>query len=238
MKFRTLLALALLGGMPALVFAQEYPEPPSPPSAPAVPVTPVPRVPATPKAPRVAVPAVPAPPAMAATMVMPPEPPAVLQTPKAPPAPVTPAAPAVPAVMPAPAVAPRPMGQMINVRIDVTLSDSKGVPKVLTMTVADGENGMNRTTSAISAGQNMGEFSFNADAAPTVIGNKIRLRLTADAAVPIEADSATPNRSSRLGLRQSQTVILNDGDSVEIARAADPVSDRTFTLSVKVKIQR
>jgi len=56
--------------------------------------------------------------------------------------------------------------------------------------------------------------------------------------VPIESESATPNRSSKLGLRQSQTVILNDGDSVEIARAADPVSDRAFVLSVKVKIQR
>jgi len=127
---------------------------------------------------------------------------------------------------------------MINVRIDVTLTDSKGSPKVLTMTVADGESGMNRTTSSISSGSNMGEFWFNADAAPTVVGSKIRLRLTADAVVPIDTESATPNRASKLSLRQSQTVILNDGDSVEIARAADPVSDRAFTLSVKVKIQR
>jgi hypothetical protein len=127
---------------------------------------------------------------------------------------------------------------MLNVRIDVTLTDSKGTPKVLTMTIADGESGMNRTTSAITTGNNMGDFSFNADASPSVVGNKIRLRLTADATVPIESESATPNRSNKLGLRQSQTVILNDGDSVEIARAADPVSDRAFVLSVKVKIQR
>ncbi len=175
-----------------------------------------------------------------------PEPPApvvapVPQAPKAAPAPapVPPAAPvAAPAAAPAPPAPPRPMGQMINVRIDVTLTDSKGAPKILTMTVADGESGMNRTTSAITSGVNMGEFSFNADAAPTVIGNKIRLRLTADAVVPIEAESAIPNRSSKLGLRQSQTVILNDGDSVEIARAADPISDRAFALSVKVRIQR
>jgi hypothetical protein len=83
-----------------------------------------------------------------------------------------------------------------------------------------------------------GDFSFNADAVPTVIGNRIRLRLTADALVPIDPESATPNRANKLGLRQSQTVILSDGDSVEIARAADPVSDRAFVLSAKVKIQR
>lgn len=165
----------------------------------------------------------------------------VLAQPPAPEAPKPPAAPkaatAPPSLLTAPA-APHPLGQMLNVRIDVTLSDSKGAPKVLTMTVADGASGMNRTTSSISSGSNMGEFSFNADAIPTVVGNKIRLRLTADAVVPIDVESTTPNRANKLGLRQSQTVILNDGDSVEIARAADPVSDRSFVLSVKVKIQR
>jgi hypothetical protein len=123
---------------------------------------------------------------------------------------------------------------MINVRIDVTLSDSLGKAKTLTMTVADGESGMNRTTTGGTT-----EYSFNADAAPTVVGNKIRLRLIADAVVPIAgAEGEKGDKGARLGLRQSQTVILNDGDSVEIARAADPVSDRAFVLSVKVKIQR
>jgi hypothetical protein len=120
---------------------------------------------------------------------------------------------------------------MINVRIDVTLADSKGAAKVLTMTVADGESGMNRTANAGSM-----RYSFNADARPTVVGSKIRLQLTADAEVPVEGEKG--DKGGTLGLRQSQTVILNDGDSVEIARAADPVSDRTFVLSVKVKIQR
>ena len=235
MKSRTLLVLSLVSALPALAFAQEYPEPLAVPAAPVLPEAPAaPRAPSSPRAPLAAVMALPA---AAASVTSPPEPPMLPQAPKAPPAPA-PAVPAAPAVMPVPAVAPRPMGQMINVRIDVTLSDSKGTPKVLTMTVADGESGMNRTASSVTAGPNMGDFSFNADASPTVVGSKIRLRLTAEATVPIEAESATPSRSNRLGLRQSQTVILNDGDSVEIARAADPVSDRAFTLSVKVRIQR
>jgi hypothetical protein len=127
------------------------------------------------------------------------------------------------------------MGQMINVRIDVTLTDSKGAPKTLTMTVADGESGMNRTTSVLPVGQSGGDYSFNADARPTVVGNKIRLGLTADAVVPVESEKAN---GGRLALRQSQTLILSDGQSVEIARAADPVSDRAFVLSVKATIQR
>ncbi len=233
MNARAFLALSLLSVSPSLLLAQPYPEPPTPAVAPA---------PNAPQAPRAALAATPAPapaPAIAAAIEAPPLPPTaeMPQTPKVAPAPA-PAAPPVPAAAPAAPGPPRPLGQMINVRIDVTLTDSKGAPKVLTMTVADGESGMNRTTSAITSGTNMGDFSFNADAMPMVVGNRIRLRLTADAVVPIDAESATPNRANKLGLRQSQTVILNDGDSVEIARAADPVSDRAFTLSVKVKIQR
>lgn len=220
MKTRTLLFAVLLSASPALVLGQT--PPPEPPDVPTAPATL-----ATPKAPRAArVATVPEAP-MAPETEVPPQPP----TPEAP-------KPARAAQAPAPPAPPRPMGQMINVRIDVTLSDSKGASKVLTMTVADGESGMNRTTSAITSGSNVGDFSFNADAAPTVVGNKIRLRLTADATVPIDAGNPTPNRANKLGLRQSQTVILNDGDSVEIARAADPISERTFALSVKVTIQR
>ena len=214
MKVHALLILGISIAAPSLLFAQTYPEPVEPATAAAAPA------PRAPKAPRAALP--PAPPA--------PEP---LQAPA--PRPAAAPAPATPMVAPMPPAAPRPPRQMINVRIDVTLSDSKGTPKTLTMTVADGESGMNRTTSSLQAG---GDYSFNADARPSVIGNKVRLGLTADAVVPVENDKAFPANGGRLGLRQSQTLILNDGESVEIARAADPVSDRVFALSVKVTIQR
>ena len=220
MKPRTLLTLALVSTMPSLVLAQGLP---APSDAAMAQVAPAPKAA---KAPRAAL----APAPMTSAVEVPPTPPApeVLQVPPVPkiaPAPVAPAAPPAP---------PRPMGQMINVRIDVTLSDSLGKPRTLTMTVADGESGMNRTANVGPA-----DYSFNADAAPTVVGNKIRLRLTADAVVPlVGGEGEKGEKGARLGLRQSQTVILNDGDSVEIARAADPVSDRVFVLSVKVKIQR
>ena len=206
MKLHSLLMLGLLAPTPSTLLAQSFPETPEPPVA---------RAPRAPRAPLAA--AVPSAPSL----------PAEAQAPAAPPAPK--AAPAMAATI-APPAPPRPVGQMINVRIDVVLADSKGASKTLTMTVADGESGMNRTT---TAGER--DFSFNADASPTVVGSKIRLRLTADAVVPTDAEAKVGNR---LALRQSQTVILNDGDSVEIARAADPVSDRSFVLTVKATIQR
>jgi hypothetical protein len=227
MKAHVLLTLGLSIAAPSLLFAQTYPEPVEPA------IAAVPRSPRTPGAPRAALAPVPA---LAAARTVPAAPPAPepLQAPVPKPA-AAPAPLATPAVAPMPPAPPRPPGQMINVRIDVTLSDSKGTPKTLTMTVADGESGMNRTTSALPVGQPGGDYSFNADAGPTVVGNKIRLRLTADAVVPVENEKAN---GGRLGLRQSQTLILSDGQSVEIARAADPVSDRAFVLTVKATIQR
>ena len=230
MKPRTLLIFALLSAMPSRVLAQGLP---APSNADTAQVAPAPKAA---KAPRAAL----APAPMTSAVEVPPTPPApellqVPPVPKIPPVLPTPAL--APAAAPAPPAPPRPMGQMINVRIDVTLSDSLGKPRTLTMTVADGESGMNRTANVGPA-----DYSFNADAAPTVVGNKIRLRLTADAVVPLVGGEGEKGekgeKGARLGLRQSQTVILNDGDSVEIARAADPVSDRAFVLSVKVKIQR
>jgi outer membrane biosynthesis protein TonB len=224
MKSRSLLTLGLLSLLPAAVFAQTPPEPPEPltpqvPAAPAKPARPVTQT----AAPAPALPAVPP------------------QSPKPAPAPAPPAAPVAPALAVAPV--PRPLGQLLNVQVEVTLSDSKGTPKTVVLTVADGEMGQNRTSSGVllAASQlapagTYKNFTFNADARPNVAGNKIRLSLTAEAEVP--AIDAKAGSAANINLRQSQTLILNDGDSVEIARASDPVSDRTFVLSVKVKIQR
>lgn len=211
MKLRTLVTVGLLSASPSLLLAQSQ-------------VGPLPAVaPQAPPAPTAA--------GVPRTGVAPA--PAMAEAPQAPPTPK-----AAPAIAPAP---PRPVGQMVNVRIDVTLSDSKGAPKTLTMTVADGESAMNRTTAAaIPTGQAAYvDYSFNADASPTIVGNRIRLRLTADAVVLIEGEKPpATGPGPKLALRQSQVLVLNDGDAVEIARSADPVSDRVFTLSVKATIQR
>jgi hypothetical protein len=252
MKLRTLLSIGLLGLTPSLVLAQVEPVP----QAPVVAKAPRPARAATtviapttakaPRAPRPAtvamvgpqavdmalgvmeVPAAPAPP-LEPFMAQPPTPPAA---PKAP----TAVAPAAPPTPPAP---PRHVGQMLNVQIEVTLSDTKGTPKTVVLTVADGEMGQNRTNSDSNAGTGTSyqSFSFNADARPTIVGNKIRLYLSAETKIPASPD-AKAGGAANINLRQQQTLVLNDGDSVEIARASDPVSDRHFSLSVKVKIQR
>ena len=227
MNARTLLSLGLLAMTPALLAAQTAPEPPMPAVAPAPSTPSIARAPRVPSASRPAV-AVAAEPAVPAPEAVPQ--PAAPPKPAAAPAPVSPVAPAM-AIAP-----PKPVGQLLNVQIEVTLADSKGTPKTVLLTVADGELGQNRTGSNVLLAPNAYKnFSFNADARPSISGSKVRLYLSAEAEVPsLDAKGSAAN----ITLRQSQTLILNDGDSVEIARAADPVSDRAFVLSVKVKIQR
>ncbi|MBX7185144.1 MAG: hypothetical protein K1Y01_08390 [Vicinamibacteria bacterium] len=230
MNTRALLTLGLLSLTASTLCAQAVSEFPLPVTAPA------PRAPKAPKAPKAA--SVPTPPLPASAGILDvPDTPSILEVPQAPTAPK--AAPA-PATAPAPAVAPlppRPPAQLLNVQIEVTLSDSKGAPKTVVLTVADGEMGQNRTNSSVQVGSRYENYSFNADGKPSISGNKIRLYLSAEANVPASPD-ANAGTSGQITLRQSQTLILNDGDSVEIARATDPVTARAFSLSVKVKIQR
>ncbi len=225
MNSKSFLTLTLFSVAPSLLFAQ--PQPPAEPTAPVAPAGVI--RPARPSiAPLLASPATP----VAQSEL--------LETPQAPQAPkVAPAAPSA-STAPAPPAPPRPVGQMLNVQIEVTLSDTKGTPKTVVLTVADGELGQNRTNSDINVatvGTSYLTFTFNADARPTIVGNKIRLYLSAEANIPASPE-AKAGAAANIALRQQQTLILNDGDSVEIARASDPVSDRNFILSVKVKIQR
>ena len=228
MKLRTLLFLGLSMVMPAGLRAQSVAD-----TSPA-PAVQAPRRPVAARAARaVTLPALPATPVMSEAEQ--PVPPVAA----APPPPAVAPRPSAPGVAPAPPSPPKPVGQMLNVQIEVTLTDSKAAPKTVVLTVADGEMGQNRTVSYVGEARNS-SYSFNADGRPTVTGSKIRLYLSAEATVPpaLDASGKVLPSSQQISLRQSQTLILNDGDSVEIARAADPVSDRVFTLSVKVKIQR
>jgi hypothetical protein len=252
MKLRTLLSIGLLGLTPSLVFAQAEPVPQAPAVAKAprpARVAPMAIPPTTAKAPRAPRPAtvamvVPQAVDMAlGVMEVPLAPPAPLEpsmaqhpTPPAPPKAPTAVTPAAATAPPTPPAPPRPIGQMLNVQIEVTLTDSKGLPKTVMLTVADGETGQNRTTTYVAGANNGANFAFNADARPTISGNRIRLSLTAEASVPGSARGTDGVSAPALSLRQSQTLILTDGSSAEIAKASDPVTDRNFVLSVKATI--
>ena len=165
------------------------------------------------------------------------------RTQPAPPAPAAPpAAPAPSAKAAAPAPPAKP-GQLVNMKIDFTIADQAGArpgdKRTVSLIVADGENGQVR--SEPDSIQGMGSYQLNVDARPRLVGNKIRLGFTLQYSAPIPGEDEKPTGRSgsmvrRTNLRESLSLILEDGKSLVVAQSAEPNTDRTVTLEVKATI--
>ncbi len=169
----------------------------------------------------------------------PPPPPAKAAAPKAAAAPASPEPPPPPPP-PAPERRLRP-SQMVNVKIELTITDQVGSSapqkKNIAMVVADGERGSIRTMAEFvkEGGGNRRVYSLplSADAAPEIEGNKIRLRLSLE--YDLLGDSGA-GAEGKLSIRESLTVIAESGVPLAVALSADPMSDRKVTLEVKATI--
>jgi hypothetical protein len=168
----------------------------------------------------------------------PPREPATLQTPAAPRA-ATPATPAVAPVAPVPPVA-RRMGQPINIKIELTITDQRGgaapVKKTVTVVTGDGLNGSLRSTANFSF---IGDVPLNVDAEPSIQADgKIRLSFSLQYDLPsqVPPESRTANQLQRTNIRESMNVILESGKSLTVAQAADPISDRQVTVEVMATV--
>jgi hypothetical protein len=178
----------------------------------------------------------------------PPAPPAVpaVATPQAAPAPRAPQAPRGPrattgeAAPPAPAEAPRLRGQLINLRLEFTVTDQIGaappVKKIITMNVADGESGRIRTNAEVYRKNTAPTIvPLSVDAYPQIEGGKIRLRASLE--YQLLKDAPEPDMpAGKTSITQGVTAILNDGVSTILSQSADPLTDRKVTLEVKATI--
>lgn len=161
--------------------------------------------------------------------------------------PAPPAAPAAPGVIrtptpPQPPAPPKKVGQPINLRTEFTITDQRpGSPpekRTVTLVVADAEGGSIR--SAPEAFEVPRGLQLNVDVHPEILtGNKIRLGFTLqyDGAATVDG---TPARgtTTKTTLRESLSLIMEDGKALTVAQSADPNTDRTVTLDVKVTIMR
>jgi hypothetical protein len=163
------------------------------------------------------------------------------QTAPAPAAPRTSPPVAAPAVQPP--APPRRQGQPINVKIDLSINDQRGgsppVKRTLSMICADGVSGSIRSQSEVLA---VGPVPLNVDVFPDLLAdNKIRLNLTLqyDWPAPIEAGRDAPRGTVvKTALRDSVTLILDNGKPMIAAQSADPIGDRQVTVEVKATILR
>ena len=172
---------------------------------------------------------------------LPPTPPAPPSPPAAPQAPQAPQATrGTRGDIAAPAYAPRNRGQLVNLRLEFTVTDQVGtappVKKTITMNVADGESGRIRTNADVfRKNSNPTVVPLSVDARPEIDGNKIRL--SASLEYQLLSDAAGPDLpAGKTSITQSVTTILTDGVLTILSQSADPLTDRKVTLEVKATI--
>ncbi len=136
--------------------------------------------------------------------------------------------------------APRPRGQLVNLRLEFTVTDQIGaappVRKTITMNVADGESGRIRTNAEVFRKNTAPTFvPLSVDAEPRIEGDRIRLRASLD--YQLLKDAPEPDMpAGKTSIAQSVTAILNDGVATVLSQSADPLTDRKVTLEVKATI--
>ena len=135
--------------------------------------------------------------------------------------------PSKPAETPAAPQPPRPPAQLVNVRLDFTVTEQRGgttlEPKTVTMLIADRENGRVRTGG--------GNALLNVDARPELTRDgRVRLVLSLEYRRQAEEMEKTPPAL----LSQSMAMIMDDGKATVVSQSADPTAGHT---SVRVEVK-
>jgi hypothetical protein len=126
---------------------------------------------------------------------------------------------------------PRPTGQIANIKLDLSITDQRGdsatAPKIVTMIVADRENGRIRTF--------RGNMSLNVDARPDIPRDgRVRVALTLE----YRPTAAENERGDPPIISESLTVFLEDGKALVVSQSADPTSDRKVRVELKATVMR
>ena len=163
------------------------------------------------------------------------------QPPTPAPRPDTPRAeqPAMPKIEP-----PRPQGQPVNIRIELTITDQTGpgepAKKVVTMLVADRQNASIRTSGFVLTKQGRRDVNINVDARPAIMQRdgpvQVDLGLQYQPVGMLANAPESQGDTSQTGLNERISTILENGKPVVISQAADPTSDRRITVEVKATI--
>jgi len=158
--------------------------------------------------------------------------PAAKPAPAARPAP--PAAPPPPPPLPPAPPAPPREGQPINIRVEITISESGGtlppVKKTVTTVVGDGHSGSVRESAPFNTPLNV---DVHAD---ILANNKLRVGSTVEYWSNAQMQPGTDARPGRTDVRASVVSVLDSGKPLMISEATDPISDRRVTVEVTATI--
>src|SRR5688572_12619960 len=124
----------------------------------------------------------------------------------------------------------RPQPQLLNVKVDLTITDQRegtaSTAKTLTIIVADRESGRIRSASARE------ELTLNVDVRPELVRDgRVRTWLTLEYRPP----RTSPDKEA-VGMTESLVAILDDCKPLVVSQSADPASSRSVKVELKATI--
>jgi hypothetical protein len=131
-------------------------------------------------------------------------------------------------------------GQPVNVRLDLTITDSRGdqpaITKTVTMTLADRHNGRIRTQGDVRTPAGFRNVILNVDCQASIIPREARARVMLTIEYRPVAGEAESERNATPHINESLTVILDDGKPMVVSQSADPVTDRKVKVEAKITL--
>jgi glucose/arabinose dehydrogenase len=127
----------------------------------------------------------------------------------------------------------RTPAQLVNVRVDMTITDQRGdaapLSKNITIVVADRESGRIRTEGRDVANR---PVTLNVDSRAEIVREgRIRVFVTIEYRPQSETAGIMP-------ITETLAAILDDGKPLVVSQSADPASDRKVRLELKATILR
>lgn len=123
------------------------------------------------------------------------------------------------------------VGQPVNIKLELTITDQTGpgepLRKTVTLVVADRSNGSIRSSGSV---RGQGRVQINVDARPQILqSGSIRVSLGMEYN-PRVSGPDNPTESSTL--TEQIGVVLQPGKPLIVSQAADPASDRKITVEL------
>jgi hypothetical protein len=133
---------------------------------------------------------------------------------------------------------PRAVGQLMNIRLEFTITDSRGTAppttsKTVTMVLSDRASGRIRTQGEVRTpdGRRL-PITLNLDAQPEITrDNRVKVNVTLEYK-PQAGEGETEERATT-SIGETMTVILDDGKPLVVSQSADPHSDRKVKIEMK-----
>jgi hypothetical protein len=129
-------------------------------------------------------------------------------------------------------------GLLVNVRLDLTITDQKGsgapATKTVSMLVADQNNFRVRSVGEARIGGSFRPVTLNVDGQPSVLRDG-RIKVSVNLEYRAPGGEGTDESQPQV-VTESFHVILNDEKPMLVSQSADPASDRKVRVELKATI--